>query len=86
MAVIHYHKELLNYAPSVPSVPVNVSVRQVGITSVSVSWGVPEHPNGLIIGYMVWYAAATDRDDEMVRGCLSFSLYLHHTHTIGTWR
>ena len=51
---------------TVPSVPVNVSVCQVGITSVSVSWGVPEHPNGLIIGYMVWYAPATDRDDEMV--------------------
>lgn len=51
--------------PTVPSAPVNVTAHQIGITSVSVSWDIPEHPNGVIIGYMVWYAVAGD--DKMVQ-------------------
>jgi hypothetical protein len=55
----------------VPSVPVNVTVRQVGMTSVSVSWGVPEHPNGVIVHYIVWYAPALDKNDEMVNNTIT---------------
>jgi hypothetical protein len=55
----------------VPSVPVNVTVRQVGITSVSISWGVPEQPNGVITHYIVWYAPALDKNDEMVNNTIT---------------
>ena len=62
-------------APKVPSAPVNVTAHQVGITSVSVSWHVSEHPNGVIIGYMVWYAVAGD--DKMVQyGCVLCIAYI----------
>lgn len=44
------------YFHPVPSPPVNVNVWQVGETSVSVSWSVPDQTNGVIIGYMISYA------------------------------
>ena len=43
---------------TVPSAPSNVTLQQTGesLTSVVMSWERPEYPNGIIDGYLVWYA------------------------------
>ena len=49
---------------AVPSAPINLSVAQVGEHSVLVSWNTPEHPNGVINNYMVWYSSILSLDEN----------------------
>lgn len=42
---------------TVPSAPVNVTLKQVGDAEVVLSWEPPLQPNGILDMYEIWYAA-----------------------------
>lgn len=52
---------------SVPSMPVNVSFRSVTNSSVVVEWRQPEAPNGIILGYRLYYMHKNFTDVKTVR-------------------
>ena len=52
---------------TVPSMPVNVSIREVTNTSVRVLWHRPENPNGVIQGYRMYFMHQNFTDVRTVR-------------------
>ena len=52
---------------SVPSMPVNVSMRSVTNSSVLVLWQSPTSPNGVIQGYRMYYMRQNFTDVRTVR-------------------
>ncbi|XP_071748929.1 putative receptor-type tyrosine-protein phosphatase mosPTP-1 isoform X2 [Lepeophtheirus salmonis] len=51
----------------VPSMPVNVSLRNITNSSILIHWRQPTNPNGIIIGYRLYYMHKDFTDVETVR-------------------
>ncbi len=60
----------------VPSMPVNVSMREVTNTSVRVLWHRPQHPNGIIQGYRLYYVHRNFTDVRTVKEAKESMEYL----------
>nr|CAD7258724.1 unnamed protein product [Timema shepardi] len=77
LKVVWWGKELLAKSPRsqlcvrvvcwVPSKPLNVTVMRVTSTCIDLSWYEPEHPNGQIKGYRLYYIYANYTDVKTVR-------------------
>ena len=52
---------------SVPSQPINVTTRDVTNTSVIVMWQEPNHPNGIIEGYRLYFMHKNFTDVRTIR-------------------
>ena len=50
---------------TVPSAPVNISLRQVNRSIVIVLWDIPKHPNGIIDRYLVWYISSQGNIEQV---------------------